>query len=383
MMNTARRPATDRLALLCCVWLLQILILAAVPATAAEWPPEAKARMEAAGARLSAAKDTAQRVDALREIQQIAAAHPDAPDARLTATLLSDKATQEAGPGAMLDALGDLASSGQIGDVQAYASIVGPLMDTIGKMQDNGTLMPEAAIQLDDAVTKLNSAAAKAGLPSVADAITKATGNDKLGSAVTSTLGRLAKLAKVARASPNLAEMDSKATKEYIDNLVGILPPGAGPAISGPGFVLFRDNLAWNNEMFGESTKALNLVADAIETGKFDDKAYGKIRDRLNELSKGPWGNDAAKDFFKSLCKAIPIAGAWCDDAFKVAEELISGVNCGEVTCDCENVGGGLMRGPLIVQCKLQEQSLISECNATKKVSSTCPTDAKGPGASH
>lgn len=382
-MNNALRSTFEYLSVLSMILLFQMVIFSVQPAAADEWPADAKARMEAAGARLSAATDTAQRVDALREIQQIAAAHPDAPDARLTATLLSDKATQEAGPGAMLDALGDLASSGQIGDVQVYASIVGPLMDTIGKMQDNGTLMPEAAIQLDDAVSKLNSAAAKAGLPSVADAITKATGNDKLGSAVTDTLGRLAKLAKVARASPNLAEMDSKATKEYIDNLVGILPPGAGPAISGPGFVLFRDNLAWNNEMFGESTKALNLVADAIETGKFDDKAYGKIRDRLNELSKGPWGSDTAKDFFKSLCKAIPIAGAWCDDAFKVAEELVSGVNCGEVTCDCENVGGGLLRGPLIVQCKIQEQDLISECNATKKVTGKCQGDAKGPGASH
>ena len=56
-------------------------------------------------------------------------------------------------------------------------------------------------------------------------------------------------------------------------------------------------------------------------------------------------GNSTAKDVLKSLCKAIPVAGAWCDDAFKLAQELISGGSCSAITCDCENVGGGLMRG--------------------------------------
>jgi hypothetical protein len=41
------------------------------------------------------------------------------------------------------------------------------------------------------------------------------------------------------------------------------------------------------------------------------------------------------------------------------------------------------MRGPLIVQCKIQEQDLISESQATKKVTGSCQGDAKGPGASH
>lgn len=365
------------------VCLLFVVMISAAPAVADEWPAEAKMQMEAAGARLSAATMTAERVEALREIEAIAAAYPDAPDARLTAALMSEKATMEAGPGVMLDALGELAASGQITDVDTYAAIAGPLLDSVAKMQENGTLLPEMAIQLDDAVQKLNSAAAKAGLPSVADAISQVTGDDKLGSAITDSLGRLANLAKVARESSDLAAMDEKATKEYIDNLVSILPPGAGPAISGPAFVAFRDSLAWNNEMYGESTKALNLVADAIETGQFDHAAYNKIRDRLKELSKGPWGGDTAKDFFKKLCKSIPIAGAWCGDAFKLVEELISGVDCKAITCDCENVGGGLMRGPLIVQCLIQEQALIGECKATQKVTGSCQGDAKGPGASH
>ena len=365
------------------VCLMFVALISAAPAVAAEWPAEARMQMQAAGARLSAATTTADRVEALRRIEAIAAAHPDAPDARLTAALMSEKATMEAGPGVMLEALGELAASGQISDVKAFAGIAGPLLDAVAKMQQNNTLLPSMAIQLDEAVSKLNSAAGKAGLPSVADAISQTAGGEKLGSAITDSLGRLASLAKAARAAPDLAAMDEKATKQFIDDFVGMLPPAAGPAIGGPGFVVFRDSLAWNNQMFGESSKALDLVADAIETGQFDQQAYDKIRNRLDELSKGPWGGDTAKDFFKKLCKSIPIAGAWCDDAFELAEELISGVDCDAITCDCDHVGGGLMRGPLIVQCKIQEQELIGECQSTKKVTGACQGDAKGPRASH
>jgi hypothetical protein len=363
--------------------LLFVGMIVAAPALAADWPAEAKMQMETAGAQLKAAKTTTERVAALRQIEAIAKAYPDAPDARLTATLIGQKATMEAGPGVMLDALGELAASGQITDTQTLANIAGPLLGAVAEMQENRTLLPSAAIQLDDAIKKIDAATAKAGLPSVAEAISKASGDAKLGAAVTGALGKIAAAAKVARDAPNLKDMDEKAKKEFLDNIVSIMPPAAGPAITGPAFGVFRDEVVWSSEMYGESTKALDLVADAIETGKFDMGAYNKIRDRLQQLAKGPWGGDTAKDFFKKLCKSIPIAGAWCDDAFDLAEQLISGVDCKAITCDCDHVGGGLMRGPLIVQCKIQEQDLISECQATKKVTGKCQGDAKGPGATY
>ena len=158
----------------------------------------------------------------------------------------------------------------------------------------------------------------------------------------------------------------------------GVLAPG-----NKAGYVMYRDLVAWDNQMFGESAKALNLVADAIETGRFDHEAYNKIRGRLEELKKGPWDSDTAKDILKSLCKAIPIASAWCDDAFKLAEKLMGPVDCSAITCDCANVGGGLMRGPLIVTCKIQEQDLILQCQATKTVTGSCDGDAKGPAANY
>jgi len=363
--------------------LMMIGLAVTTPAFADEWPAEARMQMEAAGSELKAATTTAERVKALRKIERIASAHPEAPDARLAAQLLGHKATMEAGPAVMLDALAALAASGRITDTETLANIAGPLLGAVAEMHDKGTLLPSLAIEVDSAVKRLDAAAARVGLPSVADAISQASDNPGLGAALTDTLGQIAAAAKVARAASNLDALDEKAKKEFVDNLASLVSKGAGPAISGPAFAVFRDQIVWSSEMFGESTKALDLVTAAIETGQFDHQAYGRIRDRLQDLSKGPWGSDTAKDFFKSLCKAIPILGAWCDDAFELGEALAASVDCGAITCDCDNVSGGLVRGPLIVQCRLQEQDLISECKATGKVTSACDNGAKGPAATH
>jgi hypothetical protein len=368
-------------------WISNFLLALAVmtlPALAQDWPADAKQAMENAGSRLTSATTTAERVAALRDIEQIAAAYPDAPDARITASLLSQQATIEAGPAAMIEALQTLAASGEISDVQAYGEILGPLMETVGQMQQDRTLLPSAAIALDDAVSALNSAASKAGLPGIADAITAATGLEGLGATATDVLGKLAAAAKVARDAPDLAEMDAAATEEFLKNMVSIAPPIPAFGVNQIGYEMFIDTLAWNNEMYGESTKALNLVADAIETGRFDHAAYQQISDNLNRLSKGPWDSSIAKGVLQSMCEAIPVLGAWCGDAFKLAEDLIAGTtDCAAITCDCQNVGGGLMRGPLIVQCEIQQADLISQCQADNTAPLSCDADAKGPGASH
>lgn len=360
-----------------------LLVLSCLPAIAQDWPDSARAAMNAAGERLQSATTTEDRVRALRDIEAIAEAHPDAPEARLLARTIGQKATMEAGPKAMLGALSDLAKSGNIPNAQTYGDILAPMMETVGNMAEDGTLLPQTAIELDKAITSLNDTAKKAGLPEVGAAISQATGIEGIGEKTTGLIGRIAKAAEVARAAPDLAKMNQAETKKFLDTLVGLLPAGAGPAVSGPALGVFTEQLGWSNEMFGESTKAMNLVADAIETGEFDQEAYAKIQNRLKGLSKGPWGSDTFKNFYKGLCKLIPVAGAWCDDAFKAVEELVSGVDCGAITCDCGNVGGGLMSGPKTVTCKLQEESIISECNATKKITLSCDPDAKGPGASH
>ncbi len=357
--------------------------VSSIAATSGPLPEAAKSRLDVAGIQLSAATTPKERVAALRELDSVLSDYPESEEARALAQTISQQVTIEAGPSAMLDALGDLAQSGEIRDADAYGAIIAPIFETVIRMHDDGTLLPSTAIALDDAIKKLDAEAKKANLPTVAEAISKVTGDPNIGATVRNSLGRIATLAQLARDVSNLDEMNEAETKKFIDRYFILFPAAVAPALGAGGGVILRDTLAWNMEMFHESSKAMDLVSEAMRTGEFNTEEYNKISDRLKSLSAGPWGSSTAKDFLKSLCKAIPAAGAWCDDAFKVVEELISGVDCEAITCDCENVGGGLMRGPLIVQCEIAQQSLISECQATQTVTGSCQSDAAGPGASH
>lgn len=352
-----------------------------IPVLASEWPESVKLQMDAIGARLGVAETAADRVDAIREIEVIVAAHPDAPDARLMARLLSQQATIEAGPGAMLDALNKLAASGQISDAESFAGIAGPLIGAIADMQDDAPLLGSVAIELNDAVSKLNATAAKAGLPSVADAISQFTGDKKLGSAMTNFLSRISSVAKLARDAPNLAEFDEKMTKEFIANSLKIMSRASAVAVNPVGVSMFSSQVVWSSQMYGEATKAMNLIADAMETGEVNPKEFNKVVQTIEVLASGPWNSDTAKDILKSLCKTIPVAKAWCKDLFKLADKLISVSDCSAMTCDCENVGGGLSFGPRYTKCKWKEQELILQCTATGSVTSQCLGHARGPGA--
>lgn len=354
-----------------------------LPVQAAEWPPEARAQMETAGEHLSAATTTAERVAALRELESIATAYPEASEARLTAKLMAEKATQEAGPAKMLAAIGELAAVNGVTDVETLGSIVTPLLSAIAEMHDNGTLMPEMAIQVDAGIKKLDDIAAKANLPSIAEAVDKATGDTGLAGTLAHVIDVIADVAKNSKGSPNLREMDMKATKEYLEDWRdAFLAGGFSPAISGPAAEVFLDSLVWNSEMFKESTNALDLVSEAIETGRFDDQAYARIEGRLTELGEnGPWGSSTALDFFEKLCEKIPIAGLWCSDAFDLVQDLIGDVDCGKIDCDCYNVSGGMMKGPLIIQCEINEQDLVMACQEQGKIVGTCMPNASGPAA--
>ncbi len=342
-------------------------------------------RMEAAGGRLSEAGNVADRVAALREIEAIAAAHPEAEDARILARVIGQQAIFEAGPTAMIDALGVLAGSGEIGDVETYAAIIGPMIDTVAQMQENHTILPSIAIELDDAISNLEAAADKVGLPSIAETLSEASGMDGLGASLTDTLGALAKLAELAkkgRNSPDIAAMDEASSREFVGNLFDVMTLGGGISISAPMQIMVRDTVVWNQQMFNEATKALDLVGDAIETGRLDQAAFDQINRRLNELKRGPWGSETAKDILKSICESIPFVGKWCGDAFNLVEVLM-GNECAAITCDCANVGGGLMRGALTVTCRIQEENVKAQCAQTPSVVGYCDPDARGPGATN
>jgi len=228
-------------------------------------------------------------------------------------------------------------------------------MATIGEMRDNGMLLPDTAVRVDNAIKKLDDAATKAGLPKLADIVDPPIGGTQPRSKTAELIEQIAALAKKARDAANPQNMNEAEKRRAIDRLFGLLPRGAGPALTGPGYTVFRDTVVWNSEMFDESSKAMNLVADAMTTGKFDQQTFGKIESRMKDLAKGPWTEKTAVDFFERLCKGIPVAGPWCGEAFKLFKAKSSDVDCAAISCDCDNVPGGLMKGPLIVQCRIRQ----------------------------
>lgn len=365
-----------RNALILVVCLLLLMPLSSLQA----WAQDARAEMNAAGERLQAATTPEGRVAAMHDMADILARNPDDQAAAAAARVISDQASSEAGAAVLLDALTDLATAGKITDTQTLARIGAPLLSRINQMRDEGTLLPSSAIVLDDALGRLDRAAETLGLPNLAEAIDELTGDTGLASDARSALSRVADAARLLQAAGNLAQGDAEASRAFIDSTLSFFG-AANPAISlvGP---LYREVLVWNQDMYGEAAGVIDLVTDAMQTGQFDEAAYNQRRERIGELSRGPWNSATAKDLLRSLCNQVPILGAWCDDLFDFVEDLVAGDPCEALTCDCENVGGGLMRGPLIVQCRLHEQELQQICQQLGEPLGSCLPDARGPGAS-
>ena len=349
---------------------------------AKEWPEGAKLAIVDAGGRLSAAKSPADRVTALREINRIATANPDSKGAQLLARMVSDKAIQEAGPSTILDALGDYAKAGKVRDPDTLRDFLVPYLATLSDMHENGTLYPKAIIELDKGIKKLDSIVKKAGLPKLVDIIDDPFGDPAQTPKAIDFIAKAAIYFKAKEDIENWDKLDEDARKKAVDNWMALVPKGLSPALYGPAYIVFRDQVVWNGEMFRASSEGLGLVTEAMETGKLDLEKYAKVEKRLKELRKGPWGTSTAIDAMKSLCKQVPVADAWCDDIFKVATDFIQGVNCDTISCDCGNAGpGGIVNAGIVVQCKIQEKNLISVCKKEKKAVGACLPGLSGPGA--
>jgi hypothetical protein len=133
-------------------------------------------------------------------------------------------------------------------------------------------------------------------------------------------------------------------------------------------------------QMYDASADGLNLVADAIETGQIDQSRLTEITDRLNNLSRGPWGGDTAREFVRSWCGMLPALGGLCEELFDEIAELIEGPVCARINCDCANLAGGLLgAGPERVTCEINQQNLQALFQANNRIEGVC--DPGGPNA--
>ena len=64
---------------------------------------------------------------------------------------------------------------------------------------------------------------------------------------------------------------------QFVDDMIKIIPKEVVPPLSSPVTKFFRDLMAWNQNMWQNSTDGLNVVAKAIETGSFDQQEYNRL----------------------------------------------------------------------------------------------------------
>ena len=237
---------------------------------------------------------------------------------------------------------------------------------------------PSAAHAVSEAIERYDEVAAALGAPSLREIIVGAL-PEEIGEHLNTVLDQIEQINEVYENLEDVAAGDTDAIDDFVGGVMGLLPPSLSPAFSGPAAIAFGDLMEWNGEMYDAAADGLNVVADAIETGRVDQDRLNQITDRLNNLSRGPWGGDTARDFFRSWCDLLPALNDLCEQLVDEVADAITGANCAAIDCDCANVGGGLLAGPNRVTCEITQQDLRAFCTANGRIEGVC--GPAGPAA--
>lgn len=185
------------------------------------------------------------------------------------------------------------------------------------------------------------------------------------------------KLYKAGLSAEELVSSDAPERGRIVRDFIGLIPPGLSPALSGPGGVALSDALQWNGQMWDATSEGIDLVADAIATGRLDMGRHAAVAARIEALvTKGPWGGDTATTFFKQWATALPGLGKFLKAVWPepVPEQ------CKAINCDCDNVTMELF-GEYRKACLAEQEMLLSKCIQSKVVSGACHITASGPDA--
>lgn len=189
-------------------------------------------------------------------------------------------------------------------------------------------------------------------------------------------------MADLAEDAEAVADGDAQATEDFINDVAGMIPPSLSPAMASPLGTAFAHQQRWQQEMTQAATDGLNTVADAIETGHFDEERFREISDRLEELSRGPWGEETARDAVRQWCGHLPIGSEVCEKAVDTWEEWSEEALCeAAVNCDCEN-SEYMFPSVSIPQCYGYEEAARQQCREDGYVSGIgCDPITSGPAA--
>jgi len=246
------------------------------------------------------------------------------------------------------------------------------LMSSAVDAEDAGLLTASAAVYIADSLTSIDDRLKSAGHAGLGAAVSEASGDALNGAALMKNLSRFKEAAKAVAIAGKLSEASAQETKEFVDGFLKMLPPGANIILANPATFMARDQLAQTHKTYNLATEGLSLVADAIETGRFDFDRYNGVIDGLKALRKSPWDKSTALRYAKQICESLPLMKPWCDDLIGAFEAKAPTGACAEIDCNCSSFGRIIQ-----VDCLMAEDTLRRNCRVEEAVAASCfvPSD--------
>ena len=188
-------------------------------------------------------------------------------------------------------------------DTEIAQETAAKLLHSIAKINEDGPEQPELLYETAKQMQKLN----KVGME-----IEKYY-KLRYGSEEPESLKFIDKALKWVRAGDTVQKMRETGelnVERFVDDTLALTPANQAGALQGPGGVLFRDSLKWNDKLSSCNTAGLDLVSGMIESGSMDDDRLNELTDRIHRLSsETPWGGDTGGSFVKKLVGQIPVIG--------------------------------------------------------------------------
>ena len=307
-----------------------------------EWPDSLVTPLAESSEAIGGADSLDARHDAYWRAEAEMQAHDDTPGVEFTRRMMNTEIASEAALGDVRDAVAQLDTSPGADNSPQAAAMVAAMADLEGHVPPT----PGAVRTLVEAMDAYDEAAAANGLPSLRDMLESAAGGD---GEIGAILDQFESIADRYASAQEAAEGNPEAVGEFAQDMIEDLPIGLFPALNSGAYDAFIQVQEYNAEMFDASTEGLNIVTDAMETGRVDTERLAAVTERLNDMRRGPWGGDTARSFASRWCGHLPALGGLCESLY---DEIASWFEDEEEE-ECFAESGGLLGGLERVTCEM------------------------------
>lgn len=261
---------------------------------------------------------------------------------------------------------------------ERYTEMLAPYLAEIVNHFEAGGTDVKALMRMGDALVRLDDTATKAGLPGFAKIVDATFGKTALGARVLGTLKAVMGVTGQGKKGLSREAALEEEMKRRQDALLALVPPSIMPYA--PLVPMVTAVTRYSARIWDQSSQAMDLVSDAIRTGKFDDEKYAILREKMVEtISRGPWDVATMKDSLLQWCQQMPELGRYCSEIFREVKYALNSKVCSAVNCDCENVQSSFF-SEYRNQCRAYELEAKLLCAAADKVVLGCRFPY-GPGA--